>query len=100
MTEETIFFFTIDGSVVIVNRSATKEHALIKSSEWFNISPHDIIAFGDDTNDIKMLKTAGTGVAMGNAINSVKEVADYITESNDNEGISAWINKYLIKVQS
>ena len=43
-----------------------------------------------------MLKTAGIGVAMGNAIDSVKAAADFITESNDDEGISIWINQYIL----
>jgi hydroxymethylpyrimidine pyrophosphatase-like HAD family hydrolase len=42
-----------------------------------------------------MLKISGIGVAMGNATNAVKEAADYTTETNDNEGISVWISKYL-----
>ncbi len=96
MTAETTFFITADSAAMIVNSNATKEHSLIKASECYSIPLHDIIAFGDDINDIEMLKTAGTGVAMGNAIKSVRETADYITESNDNEGISFWINKYLL----
>ena len=96
MTEDTIFFIHADGSAMIVNKNATKERALIKASEYFNIPVCDVIAFGDDINDIDMLKTAGIGVAMGNALDKVKQIADYITETNDNEGISVWINKYLL----
>lgn len=47
----------------------------------------EIIAFGDSVNDIDMLKSAGIGVAMGNALEEVKQVADYITKSNDEDGI-------------
>ena len=97
MTEETIFFITSDGTAMIVNKQAAKEHALEKASEYFNIPFDDIIAFGDDINDINMLKTAGIGVVMDNAGDHVKEIADFVTESNDNEGISIWINKYLLK---
>lgn len=96
MTEETIFFINVDGSAMIINKNSTKEHALKKASEHFNIPLSDIIAFGDDINDMNMLKTAGIGIAMGNAINKVKEISDYTTETNDNEGISIWINKYLL----
>lgn len=55
-----------------------------------------MIAFGDDINDIDMLRIVGTGVAMGNAIPSLKKIANYVTETNDNNGISAWIYKHLI----
>lgn len=46
------------------------------------------IAFGDNENDIAMLSTAGTGVAMGNALPHVKEIADYVTTTNDEDGIA------------
>ena len=98
MADETIFFINADGSAMIINKNATKEYALKKASEYFNISLSDIVAFGDDINDMVMLKTAGIGVAMGSAIDKVKEIADYITETNDNEGISIWINKYLLTI--
>ena len=96
ITEESAFYKTADGTVIIVNNKATKEHALLKASEYFGIPISNIIAFGDDINDVNMLKMSGIGVAMGNAINKVKEVADYITETNDNEGISVWISDHLL----
>jgi hydroxymethylpyrimidine pyrophosphatase-like HAD family hydrolase len=96
MTEDTIFFATHDGTAMVLHRNAVKEHALKKAAECFSIPMADVIAFGDDINDMEMLKAAGTGVAMGNAIDSVKEIADYVTETNDNEGIAVWINKYLL----
>ncbi len=96
VTEETNFFVTSDGTAMILNKNAIKEHALTKASEYFGIALSDIIVFGDDINDMEMLKSAGISVAMGNAIDKVKQVADYITETNDNEGISIWINKYLL----
>jgi len=95
LTEEAVSFLTSDGTAIIINKNAVKERALKKASEWFQIPLCDIIAFGDDVNDIAMLKMAGTGVAMGNAADSVKAAADYITESNDDEGICNWINNNL-----
>ena len=44
-----------------------------------------------------MLKIVGTGVAMGNAVTSVKRVANYVTETNDNHGVAIWINKHLFQ---
>jgi len=96
MTTETTFFITADGTAIIINKNAVKERALTKITEWFNIPLSDVIAFGDDINDIEMLKIAGKGVVMGNANDTVKSVADYLTETNDKEGISIWINKYLL----
>lgn len=88
--------FSIHGSVVITSKRATKENALLKFRDHFNIEISDVIAFGDDTNDIDMIKTAGIGVAMGNAIDEVKSVADFICDTNDNDGIAKWINKLLL----
>jgi hydroxymethylpyrimidine pyrophosphatase-like HAD family hydrolase len=96
LAEDTIFFANADGSAMIVNNNATKERAAKKASKYFNIPLADIISFGDDINDMKVLKISGVGVAMGNAINAVKEAADYVTETNDSEGISVWINKYVL----
>ena len=96
MTEESIFFVNADGSAMIINKNATKENALKKAAEYFDIKLCDIIAFGDDVNDANMLNIAGIGVAVNNAVDTVKKTADYITETNDNEGISLWINKYLL----
>ena len=96
LTEDTISFINVDGSAMIIHKNATKERALKKASEYFEIPLCDVITFGDDINDIHMLKISGMGVAMGNAIDAVKEIADFVTETNDNDGISAWINKYLL----
>lgn len=52
-----------------------------------------MIAFGDDLGDIDMIKFVGTGVAMGNAVPSLKKIADYVTEANDNDGIACWIHR-------
>ena len=54
------------------------------------------MAIGDDDNDIDMLEAAGAGVAMGNAKDHVKAAADYITESNDNNGAALALEKYFL----
>lgn len=59
-------------------------------------SPDEMIACGDGFNDISMIKLAGMGVAMANAQTEVKENADYITASNDEEGVAQVIEKFLL----
>ena len=54
----------------------------------FGIKLEETMEFGDGGNDIDMLKHAGIGVAMGNAVENVKEIADYITTSVDDDGIT------------
>lgn len=53
----------------------------------------DVYAFGDGLNDIEMLKTVGTGVAMGNAHEAVKLHADIVTERVENNGIAVGLKK-------
>ncbi|WP_297285403.1 Cof-type HAD-IIB family hydrolase [uncultured Brachyspira sp.] len=71
-----------------------KEVGVNKIIEYYKIDLSEIIAFGDGGNDIGMIKTAGIGVAMGNANDSVKEVADYITDDVDNDGVCKALKHY------
>ena len=54
-----------------------------------------VLAFGDDTNDIDLIKNAGIGVALSNAVDLVKDVADHITVSNDEDGVAVVIETLL-----
>lgn len=73
-----------------------KGRAMIRLGERLGIRREEIMAFGDGTNDLKMLKEAGTGVAMENAKEEVKKAADYITASNDEEGVARFIEEYVL----
>ena len=55
--------------------------------KYYGLTKEEIIAFGDGENDLEMLAFAGVGVAMGNADEEVKEVADYVTTEIDDDGI-------------
>lgn len=59
------------------------------------ITPEEVISFGDAANDIPMLLAAGVGVAMGNASEAVKQAADMVTLSNNEDGIAAALEKLL-----
>lgn len=96
ITDDMKCLVSVHGSIVITSDKATKENALLKFSDYFNIAITDVVAFGDDTNDINMIKTAGIGVAMGNAIDEVKAVADFVCDTNDNDGVAKWINRFLL----
>ena len=65
-------------------------------TEYLNISIENVMAIGDSENDIEMLETAGCGIAMGNALDSVKAVAKDVTLGNDEDGVAAAIEKYII----
>lgn len=79
--------------IEFVSRGVTKFNALKIIGETCGIKPDEMIAFGDEDNDIPMLKLAGYGIAMGNASENVKKCADMITENNDNEGVAIALSK-------
>ena len=74
-------------------KTATKETAIINLCEKCGISIDAIVAFGDDLVDIGMLKLCGRGVAMGNALDEVKQAADVVIGSNDEDGIAEYLEK-------
>lgn len=75
---------------------ATKEMALTNIIKKINCSLEDITAFGDDYSDIGMLKMCGKGIAMGNAIDAVKEIADEVIGTNDDDGIAEWLKSNIL----
>lgn len=72
-------------------KAATKENAIGILNEVCGITASNIIAFGDDLPDIGMLKLCGTGVAMGNAVAEVKDVADVVIGTNEEDGIAKFL---------
>lgn len=76
-----------DEVVDLISGEGGKEQGIRVLCEKMGIRPEETIAFGDGENDIGMLRLAGIGVAMGNALDSVKEAADYVTDDMDGDGI-------------
>lgn len=72
-----------------------KGTALEKAMAKIGIKPEECIAFGDAENDIPMLKYAGIGVAMGNASDAVKKIADEVTLSNEQDGIAHSLYRHI-----
>ncbi|MBE5853709.1 MAG: HAD family phosphatase [Lachnospiraceae bacterium] len=71
----------------------TKEKAIDRVCTFYNIKEGNIIAFGDDLADIGMLKICGLGIAMGNAVDEVKAIADIVIGKNDEDGIAEYLEK-------
>ncbi|MBX3010346.1 MAG: HAD family phosphatase [Caldilineaceae bacterium] len=63
-------------------------------SEW-NMQMSDVVAFGDDTNDVDMVRLSGLGVAVANAVDEVKTVADCVTASNNEDGVALVLARLL-----
>ena len=76
-----------DEGIDIISKDGGKANGIQKVLEFYGMTKEEIIAFGDSDNDMDMLEFAGIGVAMGNAEESVKAVADYVTTDIDEDGI-------------
>lgn len=85
------------NNLEIMNEGSNKGKAVEFLSDLLEIDREEIIAFGDNYNDLSMLKFVGTGVAMGNAEEEVKNIADYITDKNVNSGVAKAINHLIFK---
>ena len=65
-----------------------------------NIKPEEVICMGDAGNDAHMIEYAGLGVAMGNATEDIKDLAQYITTSNNDHGVAKVINEFVLDLKS
>lgn len=75
-------------SIEISKKFVNKWTGLKTVLDQYQLSPQEVVAFGDGANDIEMIKNVGVGVAMGNARYMVKKVAKHITESHEKDGIA------------
>ena len=75
---------------------ADKGRALLSLAQHLSIPAADTIAFGDSSNDLRMLRAAGTSVAMGNAAPEVRAACDYVTETNDRDGVAAFLHTHVL----
>ena len=83
----------------IMNKAAAKWNGIKAMLEISNCAPEETTYFGDDHDDMEPIKMCGLGVAVSNAIDEVKAVADYVAESNDTDGVARFIEKKLLMKQ-
>jgi Cof subfamily protein (haloacid dehalogenase superfamily) len=83
-------------SVDIVPKKGSKLKGIREFLAYEGIAMEEAMAFGDHENDVEMLSGVGVGVAMGNGHQAAKEVADYVTKSNNQEGIAQALREYGI----
>ncbi len=87
----------LSNNIEVNAKGVNKGRGLLILGELLGIRREEIMAVGDGSNDIAMLREAGLGVAMENATDEVKAAADAITLSNDLEGAAAAIEKYVLR---
>ena len=79
-----------------MNPEGTKGHALEHLAAHYGYQMSEVIAIGDSWNDREMLQKAGLGVAMENAVPALKEIADFITLSNNEEGVKHVVEQFVL----
>jgi Cof subfamily protein (haloacid dehalogenase superfamily) len=92
---DTYFTWSSESLLEVMAPKVNKREALVYICTELGISWQETIAFGDEHNDQGMLLWAGLGVAMGNAKSEAKEVADFITSSNDEDGVAEVLEAVL-----
>lgn len=90
-------FASGDHSLEINYKDVSKGNAIKSLLDKYNIKEEELVCIGDNENDISMIKLAGLGIAMGNAISEVKNIADYITDTNKRDGVAKAIEKFILK---
>lgn len=81
--------------ITVLPKGNNKGNNLKKLREFLNVDENNVITFGDGLNDIDMLSNSKISVAMKNALPNVKKAANYITDSNDDDGIYKFLNGYF-----
>ena len=88
--------FSSDTFLEAMNKDVNKGITLKWILDHFGISTDECAAFGDAENDLDMIVYAGMGVAMANGFEEVKEAANYITDSNEEDGVAKAIEKFVL----
>ena len=89
-----------DRAVDIIPCESGKDTAIAKILSYYGFTKEECMAFGDGGNDLDMIKYAGTGIAMGNAVAAVKEAADYVTDTCERDGICKAIEHFASKLRA
>ena len=80
-----------------MNPAVDKGKSLVTLAQHLNVPMEQVIAVGDSYNDISMIKAAGLGVAMGNAVEAVKQAADYETADNEHDGVARVVERFFLQ---
>ena len=83
-----------------MNPNASKGIALKELSEHLGIKQSEVMAIGDAENDLSMIEFAGTGIAMGNASETIKAAADYTVATNLEDGVKEAFDRWVLKNSS
>jgi Cof subfamily protein (haloacid dehalogenase superfamily) len=79
----------------VMDTRGSKSNAVRFVSERLGLEPAEIVAMGDNYNDVEMIQFAGMGVAMGNAPDDIKAKADFVTDTNNNDGVRKALERFF-----
>lgn len=88
-----------EDRLTLVPKGVSKWNGLLYLATYLRIKRNEIVAIGDDVDDVDMIAGAGLGVAMGNAVPEVKAAAKWITRSNDDNGVGYMLKEFFRKQQ-
>lgn len=86
----------LDSVVEVSPLGVTKGTALARILSDLGIAPSQVISFGDNCNDLDMIRLAGVGVAMGHAPHDLRAAADFVTTTNDEDGVGLALHKFVL----
>lgn len=91
-----VFLRTGDGIIELNSTNASKGNAMCTLCEKLGISMENVLAIGDNENDISMLQAAGISAAMGNAEDDVKQAAKFVTNNNEEDGAAHFLEEWVL----
>ena len=83
-------------NIEIMNKGVSKGRGALILGDYYGIPRDDIICIGDNENDVSMIDAAGLGIAMENGDEKAKAAADYITDTNNNDGVAKALEKFVL----
>ncbi len=87
---------SLKDNIEVMNKGVSKGNAVKMLAEIYGINREEIIAIGDNENDISMIEYAGLGIAMENGVEEAKAAAKYITAHHDKDGVAEAIERFII----
>lgn len=84
------------NNLEISAKGVSKEIGVRKVCDYLQFEREDVMAIGDNLNDLQLLQYAGLGIAMGNADDQIKRIADHVTDTNEHDGVATAIKRYLL----
>ena len=94
---EDLYYSISNGYLLqIMSKSATKWNGIKTVLELWHCTPEETAYFGDDQDDIVPIKMCGLGISVANGIDATKAAADYVSESNNDDGVAKFIAQWLL----